>query len=160
MGHRKITSPGVNKTRQVDVAEVIDLTNPEEVKEIARSFFQDELKVDLLNPRFDKPEDFIANLRWKAERKLSYGELQQRRMSTGTHSIVIKSAPLNYRCPIDDKLVEINKHSQVHPNTKINSHFLTDCLFQTKGIKNFGRLIILMLKGKTEHFNQTEGGLQ
>lgn len=63
----------MNRARHVDEAEVIDLTNSEEVKEIARRFFQDELKVDLLDSLFDKPEDFIPNLWWKAERKFSYG---------------------------------------------------------------------------------------
>ena len=120
IGQRKITSPGVNRARQVDVAEVIDLTNPEEVKEIARRFFQDELKMDSLDPRFDEPEDFLASLRWKAERKFSYGELWQRRMSGGGHNnqtIMMNNAT-------NDKLVQKNKHIQVHPYDHTYSPFL------------------------------------
>lgn len=132
-GQRKIASPGVNRARQVDVAEVIDLTNPEEVKEIARRFFQDELKMDLLDPRFDKPEDFIASLRWKAERKFSYGELWQRRMSgVGT---LLNSATIHQR-PTNDKLVQTNKDNQVHPYTQVaDSRFLQISYSKPKALK-------------------------
>ena len=81
-GQRKVTSPGVNRGRAVEMPEVIDLTNPEEVKNIAKRLFEEELKMDLADPRIDKPEDFIASLRWKAERKFSYGELWHRRRSS------------------------------------------------------------------------------
>lgn len=77
-GQRKITSPGVNGGRAMDMPEVIDLTNPEEVKNIAKRFFEEELKMDSSDPRFNKPEDFIASLHWKAETKFSYGELWHR----------------------------------------------------------------------------------
>lgn len=122
-GQRKITSPGVNRARQVDVAEVIDLTNPEDANEIARRFFQDELKMDLLDPRFDKPEDFIANLRWKAERKFSYGELWQRRISGGAHNITLtNNSPTIWPSPkCDEKLPTIGKS---HTYTQVNSPFL------------------------------------
>lgn len=126
IGQRKVTSPGVNRARQVDVAEVIDLTNPEEVKEIARRFFQDELKMDLLDPRFDEPEDFLARLRWKAERKFSYGELWQRRMSGGGHhnlTMMMNNATINQRTT-NDKLVQKNKHSLANPHNQTDSPFL------------------------------------
>lgn len=134
---RKITSPGVNRARQVDVAEVIDLTNPEEVKEIARRFFQEELKMDLLDPRFDRPEDFIASLRWKAERKFSYGELWQRRMSVGAvyngHGTLINSATIKQ--PPNDKLTQINQCSQVQPYSQIDSTYFQISYSKPKTLK-------------------------
>ena len=132
---RKITSPGVNRARQVDVAEVIDLTNPEEVKEIARRFFQEELKMDLLDPRFDRPEDFIASLRWKAERKFSYGELWQRRMSVGavSNGTVINSAAIKQ--PPNEKLAQINKCSQVQPFNQIDSPYFQISYSKPKALK-------------------------
>lgn len=137
IGQRKITSPGVNRARQVDVAEVIDLTNPEEVKEIARRFFQDELKMDLLDPRFDRPEDFIASLRWKAEKKFSYGELWQRRMSgagLNGHAALMNNAIVNQRLN-NEKPAQINKYSQVQPYTQIDSPFFKISYSKPKALK-------------------------
>ena len=43
--------------------EVINLTNPEEAKNLTKRFFEDELKMDLADPRFNNwPEYFIASL--------------------------------------------------------------------------------------------------
>ena len=124
IGQRKITSPGVDRARQADAA-VIDLTNPEGVKEIAQRLFQDELKLDMLKPRFDEPEDFLTRLRWKTESTFTYGELWQREMSAGGHNnltIMMNNATINQRTT-NDKLVQKNKHS------KANSHSHTDYPF-------------------------------
>lgn len=154
IGHRKITSPGVNRAR-VEVAEVIDLTNPEEVKQIARRFFQDELKMDLLDPRFDRPDDFIASLRWKAERKFSYGELWQRRMSGGYngHVTLTKSATINQR-PSNDKLEQINKYSQVQPYTQIDSPFFQVSYSKPKALKTSNENSFAEKKTLTTSFKQ------
>ena len=51
---RKITSPGgVNRGRAINMLEVINLTNPEEAKNLTKRFFEDELKMDLADPRFN-----------------------------------------------------------------------------------------------------------
>ena len=51
---RKITSGGgVNWGRAIDILEVINLTNPEEAKNLPKRFFEDELKMDLADPRFN-----------------------------------------------------------------------------------------------------------
>ena len=51
---RKITTPGlVNRGSAIDVLEVINLTNPEEAKNLTKRFFEDELKMDLADPRFN-----------------------------------------------------------------------------------------------------------
>jgi len=43
--------------------EVINLTSPEGAKNLAKRFFEDELKMDLADPRFNNwPEYFIASL--------------------------------------------------------------------------------------------------
>ena len=43
--------------------EVINLTNPEEAKNLTELFFEDELKMDLADPRFNNwPEYFIVSL--------------------------------------------------------------------------------------------------
>ena len=114
-GQRKITSPGVNRGRAVDMPEVIDLTNPEEAKNIARRFFEDELKMDLADPRFNKPEDFIASLRWKAERKFSYSELWHRRRSSIHASSLIKNPEifqLNANT-VNNKLAKLNNQEEL-----------------------------------------------
>ena len=123
IGQRKITSPGVNRARQVDVVDVIDLTNPEEVKEIARRFFQDELKMDFLNARFDEPEDFLASPRRKAEREFIYGELWQRKMSGGGHFYQTIMMNSNQRTT-NDEHVQQNKHSRIHPYSHTAASFL------------------------------------
>ena len=126
IGQRKITSPGVNRARQVDAAEVIDLTNPEEVKEITQRFFQDELKMDLLEPCIDEPEDSLTGLSWKAESTFSYGELWQREMSGGGHNnltIMMNNASINQRIT-NDKLVQKNKQSQANSHNHTGSPFL------------------------------------
>ena len=146
IGQRKITSPGVNRPRQVDDADVIDLTNPEEVKEIARRFFQDELKMDLLDLPFDKAADFIANLRWKAERKFSYEELWQRRMSGGGHNNL---ARLMNNATTNDKLAQKNKHSQVHPYNHTDSPFLQISYSKPKVLQT---LDANPFAEKTDHF--------
>lgn len=124
IGQRKITSPGVNRARQVDVADVIDLTNPEEVKEIARRFFQDELKMDSLDLRFDEPEDFLSSPRRKAEREFIHGELWQRKMSArGGHNNQTIMMNNNQRSTNDEQ-VQKNKHSRIHPYSHTASSFL------------------------------------
>ena len=90
-GQRKMTSPGVNRGRAMDMPEVIDLTNLEEVKNVAKRFFEEELKMDLSDPRFNKPEDFITSLHWKAERKFSYGELWQCRRNPLSPTALLNS---------------------------------------------------------------------
>lgn len=134
-GQRKITSPGVNRARQVEVEEVIDLTNPEEVKKIARRFFQDELKMDLLDPRFDKPEDFIASLRWKAERKFSYGELWQRRMSVGAHNATLITNPATGWQQRANSNKKLHEQGQVHTYAQVNSPFLQISYSKPKALK-------------------------
>ncbi|XP_078382238.1 uncharacterized protein LOC144664910 [Oculina patagonica] len=154
IGQRKITSPGVNRAR-VEVAEVIDLTNPEEVKQIARRFFQDELKMDLLDPRFDRPDDFLASLRWKAERKFSYGELWQRRMSGGYngHATLANSSTINQRLNTN-KLEQINKYSQVQPYTPIDSPFFQVSYSKPKALKTSNGNSFAEKKTLTTSFKQ------
>lgn len=111
IGQRKITSPGVNRAgRQVDVADVIDLTNPEEVKEIARRFFQDELNLDL---RFDEPEDFLASPSRKA--------LWQQTMSGGGHN---NQTIMMNKHTTNDEQVQKNRQSRIYPYSHTASSFL------------------------------------
>ena len=124
IGQRKITSPGVNRaSRQVDVADVIDLTNPEDVKEIARRFFQEELKMDFLDLRFDEPDDFLASPRRKAETEFIYGELWQRKLSGGRHNNQIIMMNNNQRTNNDEQ-VQKNKQSRIRPYSHTDSSFL------------------------------------
>ena len=123
IGQRKITSPGVNRARQVDVADVIDLTNPEDVKEIARRFFQEELKMDFLDLRFDEPEDFLASPKRKAEREFIYGELWQRKMPGGGHNDLTTMMNNNQRTTNDEQ-VQKNNQSRIHPYSHTDSSFL------------------------------------
>ena len=113
-GQRKITSPGVNRGRAVDMPEVIDLTNPEEAKNIARRFFEDELKIDLADPRFNRPEDFIASLRWKAERRFSYSELwHRRRSSIHTSSLINNPEIFQFNAnTVNNKFAKLNNQQE------------------------------------------------
>lgn len=81
-GHRKNYSPDVNMMHEEHVPEVIDLNNPEQVKNIAKRFFKEELNMDLSDPVLTKTDDLIARLRWKAEKKFSYDELWHRRRNS------------------------------------------------------------------------------
>ena len=113
-GQRKITSPGVNRARAIDVPDVVDLTNPEEVKNIAKRFFEEELKMDLSDPRFHKPEDFIKSLRWKAERKFSYEELWHRGRNSLQPSALMNNLEIFQNTPnvMKNKKALINKNGQ------------------------------------------------
>ena len=142
-GQRKITSPGVNRGRAMDMPEVIDLTNPEEVKNIAKRFFEEELKMDSSDPRFIKPEDFIANLHWKAERKFSYGELWHRRRNSLPPTALSVNSPDTFPPPANNlskKLAPttVNKTNQgglyekLKPFPQLGSKYFEVCYSKPK----------------------------
>ena len=69
-GQRTISSLGVSRGQDDYAPEVIDLTNPEQVKNIATRFFK-----ELSDPGFNNPEDTTTSWSWKTERKFSCDEL-------------------------------------------------------------------------------------
>lgn len=72
-GQQKSPSPGVSRSLEDYTPEVIDLTDPEQVKNIAARFFE-----ELSDPRFNNSEDITASWSWKTERKFSCDELRDR----------------------------------------------------------------------------------
>lgn len=142
-GQRKITSPGVNRGRAVDMPEVIDFTNQEDVKNIAKRFFEEELQMDLSDPRLNKPEDFIASLRWKAESKFSYGELWHRpRNSLQSTASVSDSSEMfqSTASSLDRKQAPIEKtnrnnfHDKLRPFPQLKSKYFQVCYSKPKTI--------------------------
>ena len=162
-GQRKITSPGVNRARAVDMPEVIDLTNPEEVKSIAKRLFEKELEMDLSDPRFDKPEDFIASLRWKAERKFSYGELWHRRQTSLQATTLPNNAEIfetttntaNNKQERVNKNNEVNFFEKLQPYSQLESKYFQVCYSKPKTAGNGN---IERKKLTTSFKEQDEGG--
>lgn len=143
-GQRKITSPGVNRGRAVDTPEVIDLTNQEDVKNIAKRFFEEELQMDLSDPPLNKPEDFITSLRWKAESKFSYSELWHRRRNSLQSTALSDSSEMfqstvssldRKQAPIE-KTNRSNLYDKLKPFPQLKSKYFQVCYSKPKTIRD------------------------